>query len=187
MKITLIKFILGVIFFCGLSLLIYLIYPNPIFFWRIWHRQDIRHINELSQKLGISHKLDENIRCWEATNSRCGIVLVFTTNLDLENFKAKVDALNYEQKLSRDIDGYGLITVIDFNTRRNLSVNGISDLISVRNTAKSPSGWGWWIIDDKEKSMNINYFKPHPDDIYKIDNNNLNGNVVEITYYTRGR
>jgi hypothetical protein len=179
---------LSVVFgFSFLSIIIYFFYPNPINFWKVWHKKDINYVTNLGINLGLANELDTTIRCWDATNSKCGIVFVFTTNLELENLKANIDALNYKQKLSREIDGYGIQSTIGLNTSRKLEINGISDLLAQRDTMSRPYGWGWSLINNKGRRLNVSFFKPNLIDHYQVDDKELKENIVEIIYYTRGR
>ncbi len=166
--------------------LMYFLYPTPGFFWNAWHRRDFTYVRELSRKLGSTAILGESIRCWEVMNDRCGIVLVFSTALEMDAFKTRVSGLHYEKRLSRDIDGYGMLTAIDFNTKKSLQANGITDVLTIRNTVKRPSSWGWWLMNEEGKSVVINYFTPDPQDHYVLDSEDFRDNIVELIYYTRG-
>ena len=175
--------VIGLLF---LSFLVYFFYPLPRSFWNVWHKNDIAYIDKLSEDLSLSEVLDQRIGCWDI-NSRCGIISVYLTDRDFNEFEQKVDNLGYEERLSRSIDGHSLVSTILYDTDLDLSVNGETDGLEIHYSTREPFGSKWWLVNEGGKSLMVNFYIPDPEDKYLLDGKELKENVVIVILYTRGR
>ena len=188
MKVTFFKIIVGLILSFVLFILIYIFYPKPSFLWNIWHKKDNNYLTQLSRDLGLSNKISQSIQCDGILNSTCSLEYIFTTNSNLSELKSKVNNLNYQERLSRTIDGFSVITTLSLHTGYYLEVNNKNNLniTNMHKNMKEPNSWGWWLVNGKDRSVLINFFELNKNDYYKLNGEELIGNIVSVSYIIKG-
>jgi len=166
---------------------LYFIYPAPRFFWNLWHYNDYAKIQNISTDLKSQQIFAKRIKCWDISHN-CGVEIIFVTSLTLEEVKSYINNLNWEQKLTREIDGKGIYTALDFSSVDKFELNG-TEFNAEKNfiSAKEPASWGWWLISPDEDNYLINFFEwSSTGDEIVIDGSTLEGNVVTLILQTRG-
>lgn len=181
---TLLKFFIIIVLIFGLILFLY---PFPNFFWNIWHTKDINLVNSLSTTLGKQSVLSKQLRCWEVTNSRCGVELSFTTPLSLNDFKDKIESLGYTNKFFSEVDGNGFFSILEFSGHtieyKNTKYSVGNPLVLVKD---KPKAYGYYLEDPNGKKVSIDFFEKPLQPLH-VDGKPFEGNIIRIIYYTRGR
>jgi hypothetical protein len=153
------------------------------------YKKRIEKIETLAHDFGMIKEINKpGLRCWEALSDRCGYVITFTTNDDLEDIKTKIDALGWSEILSRTTDANSLFTTMGHNPDHKLYLNDqYNKEADLFNKDKDLTAWGWWLMDENKVSYNIEHFQIPETSNYKLDNDKLESNVMEIIVYVSGR
>lgn len=138
-----------------------------------------------AQQLGYipDAQIAEYRTCWDIFPSHCGQVLYYTTSINRDEFQVKIDNLALTKELAQNVSIY---TLLDINlvTDHILTIDKMKDS-GDRTLTPEPSAYKWRITEGGENWVITFYEVAHDEHVYKMDDQQIVGNIVTIMLQTK--
>lgn len=176
----------------ALSLFVLLCLGSGYFIVTRQQNEPREYMYELAGKLSYNStaELAQTTHCWDTTLfppgfAHCGVVVHYTTSLDLDALQSHIQALGFTEQFSNAADGRTIFTDINMDTPHTLSANG--------NTGRAnpvglqiPQAYRWLLKDPQGREIHISFYATSSSNVhYEFDGLPVQGNIVTLMQQTK--
>jgi len=148
-------------------------------------KKQIEGVYTVAQQLGHTPQshLVQTERCWDIFPSHCGVFIHFSTDLTLDEFRARVDGLDFFEEWSGETNGHSIFSTINFGSDKlTVDGNGASNHLVI----KDPLAYQWRLVDSQSKNWVITFYGTADDNHqYKFNSQPINDNIVTVMLRTK--
>ncbi len=162
------------------------------YYWRMQsYRNDVAALRTIAEQLGYTLNQHHRIYRSYSVMSSDVLTLVFWTDLSLDEFSSKVDALGFQQEsYFGDDPGRGIRFLMEVNRGargRKMTINGYETVDGSGLRHPSIKVTQWDLTAPDRRGLEIRFGRSvYSEEQFMIDGKAMPGNVVIVAYWRHG-